>query len=208
MTEGYQNPTINWHHWLNMANVAVWEAVCLSLEIDPKSVSPRWYEHKHLLYMSGPGGPVRIEDRHINSEQAAVLNEFTERLSRAVSFLSDEAAFPFFESAWDRRFSRIKLAEFAKWLVVSDSVPIARRIRDLYVADKPFGGAQAAPSSGWREPARRYGEEEHLKHPKWNSEQIAKEVARRLERDGIRGRGQRSVKWETVKRHGLKGRKS
>jgi hypothetical protein len=208
MSEGYTNPTLDWHHWLNMANVALWEAVALSLKIDPKSVSARWYEHKHLLYWSGPGGPVRIEDRYTNSEQKAALKEFAQRLERAVSFLRDEAAFPFVELAYDMRFSRVKLAEFAKWLVASKSAPIACEIRLLYVADNSFGGAPEPAPLAWVEAARRYGEEEHRKHPKRNVEQIAQEVARRLEVDGFRGRGQRIIDWQTVKRHALKGIKS
>lgn len=220
---------INWDYWRNLNAVEPWEACALSLDIDPDSMWP-----DRQGYLVGPGA-LSMYGPQPNDKTIETLVEFNLRLNRLTRYINDRQFLSSAESGkltlthfvdWLRAMAidHIPLAlaelhptpeEQAQWNDINawlDANPdISRRQNLLDASSKLFAlpanesAEPRADTNQWKRSALRLGQAVHAEHPKWNVEQIAKEVANRLATERVSGRGGVTLKWETVKRHALKG---
>jgi hypothetical protein len=102
---------IDWQHWRALGNVKVWQALCLSLKIDPKDVDLRDFA-EHM--------------------------EFNRRRARLLPALSDRRLFsPPARIMSDPLRSSVALTEFAAWCITA-SPPLGYVPADLFLIGHPL----------------------------------------------------------------------
>ena len=208
-----RQPNIDWSYWLQMPEIKAWEAVALSLNLDPEQMV-----HLKEGWMAGAGSDPLFEDESFPDKQTK--NEFYKRLRLLLAALKDRQVFSAGRlSLANPGDNGVRLQEVATWLVCIGRQPLSQELVKAAAAERespvPHTNATKADSSEpdtaaetWKRAANKWGRREHAEHPKWSVEQIAQRVASRLESAGIRGRGNRIIKWETIKRHALVGVKN
>ncbi len=215
---------INWDYWLKLTAVEPWEACALSLDIDPDTM----FSDRNG-YLVGPGA-LPMYGPQPNDKTIETLVEFNLRLNRLNRYVDDQqfitssekgklALTQFVEWLRATGIDHIPLAlaalqptpeeqarwtDINAWLDENPDIPRRPGLPDEITTPLKPTSNKSAPAL-WRETARGFGKEECTKHPRWNIEQVAQEVAKRLERDEVFGRGGRTIRWETVKRHALTG---
>jgi len=195
---------IDWHFWLGMRTMKAWQAISLSLGVDPTNIrcDPRsWKAWAEKDFSSNDHGSLNNR----------IKEEFGKRLLLLRGSRSDGSRFKYASlSMEDPAYHGVELNEVTKWLQSIGRVPVADELLKA-VKNAPAPVAEDPPSPPaempWIQKARDAAQEFHRAKPKLTKETISNLLHDKLKKDGVVGRGGKVPSPETIRKSALAGMK-
>jgi hypothetical protein len=194
----YRQP--DWKHWNACDLLEVWEAIALSIDRDPATITDF---RKRLIHGHGRG-PITLFDGGAEFDRRMDLlrRAFGLKSSQFVPANDYYGAFGLFE---ERKVLPGKVRQF----LLDKNLAIPRAWTTAEVTPAPASAeTETDAAQPWVAHARQIGGEILRANPRLSLEQVADKVHERLRAAGVRGRGNKVLTAATIQRHALQGLKS
>jgi len=189
----------NWSFWKNMREMEPWQAIALTLNIDPNSLG----ENPHPI----SNNPYNWHDSP--SSSLLLSTEINQKFEKMVRLLESHRINGPFSSNFNFR-NKLYLTEFATWcLEIDQDIPdelkaMAKPKEQPVEAVEPTTEQNKQNNdNNWKVIARKIGIKIHEENPRLSIDQIAEKTHKQLLSWNITGRGGRVPTADTIKRHAL-----